>query len=181
MLNDKDKAFWVKVQAVEEKGEPMKLINPDRLIESKGFFIEDECGCFMCVVSAQDIRNAPAVNLVPVVPGHTDQYNISEMSYKNGYEKGCEDTDKKYEALKEELQFTRQFIHNHGLEFALASEWEKAKQSSSAAEEKRGRWITHSRGLNTWAECSNCLTCGSPHLKVCPVCETKMEEISGKG
>lgn len=25
---------------------------------------------------------------VPAVPGHTDQYNIAEMAYKNGYEKG---------------------------------------------------------------------------------------------
>ena len=113
---------------------------------------------------------------------NSQEQRIGELTdYKNGYEKGCEDSDKKYEALKEELQFTRQFIHDHGLEFALASEWEKAKQSSSAAEEKRGHWITHSIGLNTWAECSNCLTCGSPHWKVCPVCEAKMEEISDKG
>ena len=65
----------------------MKLINPDRLIEDKGFFIEDECGRITCVVAAQDIRNAPAVNLVPVMPGHTDQHNISEMSFHNGEEK----------------------------------------------------------------------------------------------
>ncbi len=142
MINDKDKAFWVKVQAVEEKEKQMKLINPDRLIEDKGFFIEDERGCIMCVVSAQDIRNAPAVNLVPVVPGHTDQYNISEMAYNNGYDKGYAD----------------------------------GKKDSG----KRGHWITHSRGLNTWAECSECHVCGSPQWKVCPVCEAKMEEISDK-
>lgn len=69
----------------------MKLINPEKLIEAKGFFIEDERGCIMCVVSAQDIRNAPGVDLVPVVPGHTDQHNISEMAYNNGYAKGYED------------------------------------------------------------------------------------------
>jgi hypothetical protein len=69
----------------------MKLINADGLIEKKGFFVEDERGCIMCVVSAQDIRNAPAVDLVPVIPGHDDQHNISEMSYKNGYAKGYED------------------------------------------------------------------------------------------
>ena len=28
------------------------------------------------------------VTLFPSVPGHKDQYNISEMAYKNGYEKG---------------------------------------------------------------------------------------------
>jgi len=118
----------------------MKLINPDRLIEDKGFFIEDECGRIICVVAAQDIRNAPAVNLVPVVPGHEDQYNISEMAYKNGYEKG----------------------------------YAEGKGDSG----KRGHWITHTIGLNTWAECSECLTCGSPHWKVCPVCEAKMENHS---
>lgn len=41
----------------------MRLINPERLIEDKGFFIEDDQGRFMCVVSAEDIRNAPGVNL----------------------------------------------------------------------------------------------------------------------
>ena len=70
----------------------MKLINPEKLIEEKGFFIEDECGCMICVVAAQDIRNAATVDAAtPAVPGHTDQYNISEMSYKNGYAKGYED------------------------------------------------------------------------------------------
>lgn len=45
---------------------------------------------------------------------------------------------------------------------------------------KRGHWIIHESVLNpgnTWAECSVCLTCGSPHWKVCPVCETKMEAM----
>ena len=121
----------------------MKLINPDRLIETKGFFVEDERGCIMCVVSAQDIRNAPAVNLndiVCVVPGHTDQHNISEMSYNNGYAKGYED----------------------------------GKNSG-----KRGHWITHKQGLNIWAECSECHVCGSPHWKVCPVCEARMVKENG--
>lgn len=44
---------------------------------------------------------------------------------------------------------------------------------------KRGHWIIHSSGhganATNWAECSECLTCGSPHWKVCPVCETKMD------
>lgn len=49
---------------------------------------------------------------------------------------------------------------------------------------RRGHWIIHNRGTNNWAECSECLTCGSPHWKVCPVCETKMEvsnESKGNG
>lgn len=74
----------------------MKLINPDRLIEDKGFFIDDERGCVIRVVSAEDIRNAPSVELVPVIPGHEDQHNISEMSYKNGYEKGYADGKNDY-------------------------------------------------------------------------------------
>ena len=72
----------------------MRLINPERLIDDKGFFIEDERGCIMCVVAAQDIRDAPGVNLndlVCIAPGHTDQHNIAEMSYNNGYEKGYAD------------------------------------------------------------------------------------------
>ena len=28
------------------------------------------------------------VTFRPIVPGHTDQYNIAEMAYKNGYEDG---------------------------------------------------------------------------------------------
>jgi hypothetical protein len=90
-VNDKEKALWVKVQAVEKKGEQMKLIDPERLIEDKGFFVESDYGYAVCVVAAQDIRNAPAVNLVPVVPGHTDQHNLCEMAYNNGYDKGYED------------------------------------------------------------------------------------------
>ena len=118
----------------------MKLINPERLIEDKGFYVKDENECFLCVVAAQDIRNAPGVTLTPAVPGHTDQHNIAEMSYNNGYAKGYED----------------------------------GKRDSG----KRGHWIIHSRGLNTWAECSECLTCGSPHWKVCQVCESRMENHS---
>ena len=45
---------------------------------------------------------------------------------------------------------------------------------------KRGHWIIHSNGsgkhATNWAECSECRVCGSPQWKVCPVCETKMEE-----
>lgn len=66
----------------------MRLINPERLIEDKGFFIEDEQGRMMCVVSAQDIRDAQdAVIIWPIVPGHTDQHNLTEMAFHNGEEK----------------------------------------------------------------------------------------------
>ena len=47
---------------------------------------------------------------------------------------------------------------------------------------KRGHWIikTSGRGkyANNWAECSECRVCGSPQWKVCPVCETRMEQHS---
>lgn len=47
---------------------------------------------------------------------------------------------------------------------------------------KRGRWIIHSSGhganATNWAECSECHVCGSPQWKVCPVCETRMENHS---
>lgn len=88
----------------------MRLINPERLIEDKGFFIEDERGGIMCVVSAQDIRNAPNVKLVPAVFGY---------------------------------------------------------------------WIKHGTGENAYVECSECHVCGNPAWKVCPVCETKMEDNNG--
>lgn len=49
--------------------------------------------------------------------------------------------------------------------------------------QKTGHWIIHSSGkgeyANNWAECSECLTCGSPHWKVCPVCETRMVNDNG--
>lgn len=34
-----------------------------------------------------------------------------------------------YEKMKKELQFTRDFIHRHGLTFELASEWERKNKS----------------------------------------------------
>lgn len=47
---------------------------------------------------------------------------------------------------------------------------------------KFGRWNIKSSGkgkyATNWAECSNCRVCGSPQWKVCPVCETKMENHS---
>ena len=85
---------------------------------------------------------ANGVTFSAAVPGHEDQYNIAEMSYNNGYEKGFAD----------------------------------GKNESA----KRGRWIIHSNGrgkhATNWVECSECRVCGSPQWKVCPVCETKMEE-----
>jgi hypothetical protein len=40
-----------------------------------------------------------------------------------------------------------------------------------ATDNNVGHWIT--KNGNTF--CSECMVCGSPQWKVCPVCETKME------
>jgi hypothetical protein len=39
-------------------------------------------------------------------------------------------------------------------------------------------YLPNGRGnhATNWAECSECRVCGSPQWKVCPVCETKMED-----
>lgn len=39
--------------------------------------------------------------------------------------------------------------------------------------QRKGQWILK----NDTCFCPNCLTCGSPVWKVCPVCETKMEGV----
>ena len=106
---------------------------------------------------------------------------VMEESYKQGYTKGCEDTKKDLEALKKELEFTRRFIHDHGMEFALASEWEKAGKSGSVSEGRRGHWIKHGTGKDEFVECSECHVCGRIQWAKCPVCETKMGAISDKG
>ena len=76
------------------------------------------------------------------------------------------------------------------MQFAYVLEEEYKKGYAKGFEDgkrepqRRGHWIVHSSGhganVNNWVECSECLTCGSPHWKVCPVCEARMEETSGK-
>ena len=77
--------------------------------------------------------------------------------------------EESYKKLEAELDFTRKFIHDQGLEFALASAWEKAGHPPMM--QRRGHWIQR----NGICSCSECMVCGSPQWKVCPVCETKME------
>lgn len=48
------------------------------------------------------------MTFTPAVPGHEDQYNIAEMSYKNGYEKGFED------GKNEPVKHGRWIIHHNG-------------------------------------------------------------------
>ena len=69
---------------------------------------------------------------------------------------------------------------NYVMEEAYKKGYAKGFEDGKREPGKRGHWITHKRGLNIWAECSECLTCGSPHWKVCPVCEARMVEPSGK-
>lgn len=55
----------------------------------------------------------------------------------------------------------------------------KKGQEDARKDVRHGHWIIRSSGkgdhANNWAECSECLTCGSPSWKVCPVCETVMD------
>lgn len=39
----------------------------------------------------------------PIIPGHSDCHNIAEMSYNNGYAKGCEDSKPKWIPVAERL------------------------------------------------------------------------------
>lgn len=50
-------------------------------------------GVMMGIEHAKElVVDEPSVgNCVPAVPGHEDQYNIAEMAYNNGYEKGLEE------------------------------------------------------------------------------------------
>lgn len=47
---------------------------------------------------------------------------------------------------------------------------------------RHGHWLIRSSGkgdhANNWAECSYCHVVGSPGWKVCPVCETRMENYN---
>ena len=52
-------------------------------------------------VAADVLRKA--INGNPVIPGCDDQYNIAEMSYNNGYAKGCEDRKPKWIPVSERL------------------------------------------------------------------------------
>lgn len=46
--------------------------------------------------------------------------------------------------------------------------------------QETAHWIVHITSDDIYAECSNCLTCGSPQWKVCPVCERKMVKVNAE-
>lgn len=51
--------------------------------------------------------------------------------------------------------------------------------NNASDEVKHGHWVIHiekGRNAKSWAECSECHICGNPNWKVCPVCETRMDE-----
>ena len=67
----------------------------------------------------------------------------------------------------------------------LAAENDELKQRLIVLKEldqatETAHWIIHTGKDDIWAECSNCLTCGSPRWKVCPVCERKMVSNNGE-
>lgn len=51
----------------------------------------------------------------------------------------------------------------------------KRQPTADVVEVKRGRWISHNKGMNNWVECSECNTVGSPFWKGCPVCLARMD------
>ena len=66
----------------------------------------------------------------------------------------------------------------------LESENEELKQRLFVLKEmdrpqETAHWIIHTSKDDIWAECSNCLTCGNPRWKICPICERKMEVYNG--
>lgn len=70
-------------------------------------------------------------------------------------------------------------IYEAVMEESYKKGYAKGYADGKGDSEKRGHWIIHSSGTgayaNNWVECSECHVCGSPHWKVCPVCETKMD------
>jgi hypothetical protein len=96
----------------------------------------------------------------PVVPGHENVHDISEMSYRNGYEKGLEDGKPKWIPVSERLPdsnrtvlvsaLTKCFRHRHTLmashvghhEFTTEDiEWREYEGETEYDEENDCFWI----------------------------------------
>jgi hypothetical protein len=77
--------------------EALASIENDGIRLGAGDFVDVEA----LKVAADVLRKAIEGN--PVIPGHDDQYNIAEMSYNNGYAKGCEDSKQKWIPVSERL------------------------------------------------------------------------------
>lgn len=77
--------------------EALASIENDGIRLGAGDFVDIEA----LKVAADVLRKAIEGN--PVIPGHDDQYNIAEMSYNNGYAKGCEDSKPKWIPVSERL------------------------------------------------------------------------------
>ena len=77
--------------------EALSSIENDGIRLGAGDFVDVEA----LKVAADVLRKAIESN--PVIPGHDDRYNIAEMSYNNGYAKGCEDGKPKWIPVSERL------------------------------------------------------------------------------
>lgn len=58
-------------------------------------------------------------------------YQISEESYKNGYEQGVKDSKAEIERLKKEISITREYIHSHNLEWDLLSYYDRKERTQN--------------------------------------------------
>lgn len=68
--------------------------------------------------------------------------------------------------------------HDHSYARMLNMTAKRLKELDQPKE--TAHWVIHTSKDDIWAECSNCLTCGSPRWKVCPVCERKMVSNNGE-
>jgi hypothetical protein len=92
-------------------GDMISLAREQHLAKTQANMVSDQvrgnlgAGDFVDIealkVAADVLRKAIEGN--PVIPGHDDQYNIAEMSYNNGYAKGCEDSKPKWIPVSERL------------------------------------------------------------------------------
>ena len=104
-------------------------------------------------------------------------YEATEQAYKNGYEKGKQDAMKQCaitrEKLIELLADSEHMSYEKKADYLIANGVviSNLETTTFATDIKVGHWITK----NGCTFCSECMTCGSPQWKVCPVCETKMD------
>ena len=92
------------------------------------------------------------VKLYPAAPGHNDQYNIAEMAYNNGYEKGFAD------GKREPEKRGRWIIHSSG-HGANATNWAECSEC-------------HVCGSPQWKVCPVCETRMEKHSAI------NIEEVS---
>ena len=95
-MDDKEKLIWLLCNAHSKSCEASAydgISYAEQLAMEADFLLENR------VTFATDNN----VGYNPIIPGHDDQYNIAEMSYNNGYAKGCEDSKPKWIPVSERL------------------------------------------------------------------------------